>query len=685
MSECEKQVEKQEQVKDDEEEKVEERPLKKQRTGVQETSEETRKKDKDKEEKKEKKEEEQEEEGEEEEERASIEVFCEASKNGVVSSTAGRPGLFLQAPAAVGEDPAKARAGAAAMKTADLRQTLYWLTGASAVRPRHVRVGSGGRRQCSRRPPAFPTVAIVAVSALPEPLWRAAEGDTRCRVLGRAFGAAAALLRVRAPGSRTLKYNFLDTLLRDGTVLRGLEPRADAGPGGAPETADDLVLSDAAYAAAYPFPAASVCVLGDYTYDIVETRARPAALGPEPPARHVLALDCEMCQTAYGLEVARVSVVDATGALLYDTTVLPTHPVTDHLTRYSGITAEILARTTTTLADVRETLLAQYIFCSTVLVGHGLENDLAKLHIAHRRVVDTAVLYGRLSGGKYKLRELTRHFLHRDIQVEGAPHDSTEDARACLDLVRLRLQNGRAWTVAQLNFNPRNDPPPAWFTSDPKNNNTPSASEQQGQQQQQQGQGQQAIKLQASLFTTLADQGVDCAIFDSAEFVGTFVPPPYEHSAHLACHTVQSDAHAVAGACKLLAAATEQRVPLPRVLWVRLDSLHFRARAIETAQNKHGPGQADRDEERNARAEYATGLAAVDAYVARLYDALPADALVVVLGMDPPARMLAAARRQCTSGQAGDVAWTPALERLLERRTDEARSLFARFVVKRRS
>ena len=52
-----------------------------------------------------------------------------------------------------------------------------------------------------------------------------------------------------------------------------------------------------------------------------------------------------------------MSVVDADGALLYDTTVLPTHAVTDHLTRYSGITAEILARTTTSLAAVREVLL----------------------------------------------------------------------------------------------------------------------------------------------------------------------------------------------------------------------------------------------------------------------------------------------------------------------------------------
>lgn len=583
----------------------------------------------------------------------------------------------METPPAVGSDPAKQQKGGAAMKTAELRQTLYWLTGASDVRPRHVRVGCGGRRQCSRRPPAFPTVAVAAVSALPEPLWRAADGETRCRVLGRDFGARAALLRVRAPGSRVLKYNFLETLLRDGTVLRGLEPRADVGADGAPETADDLVLSDAAYAAAYPFPAANVCVLGDYTYDIVETRERPAALGPEPRARHVLALDCEMCQTAYGLEVARVSVVDADGALLYDTTVLPTHAVTDHLTRYSGITAEILARTTTTLAAVREVLLSQYVFRSTVLVGHGLENDLAKLHIAHRRVVDTAVLYGRLSGGKYKLRELTRHFLHRDIQVEGAPHDSTEDARACLDLVRLRLQNGRAWTVAQLNFNPRNDPPPGWHPSIPSSTGTATSETATTEAEQ-----QQTLKLQASLFTTLADQDVDCAIFDSAEFVGTYVPPPYEHHERLACHVVQSDAHAVAGACKLLAGATEQRARLPRLLWVRLDSLHFRARAIETAQNKRGPGQPDRDEERNALAEYASGLAAVDGYVARLYDALPAGALLVVLGMDPPARALAAARRQCTSGQAGAQAWTPALEHLLERRTDEARSLFVRFVVK---
>ena len=77
-----------------------------------------------------------------------------------------------------------------------------------------------------------------------------------------------------------------------------------------------------------------------------------------------------------------------------------------------------------------------------VLVGHSLENDLHALKLYHTSVIDTALSYGHTRGPGYKssLRYLAREYLDREIQCE--THDSVEDAKACLDLVKLKLEHG---------------------------------------------------------------------------------------------------------------------------------------------------------------------------------------------------------------------------------------------------
>lgn len=112
------------------------------------------------------------------------------------------------------------------------------------------------------------------------------------------------------------------------------------------------------------------------------------------PSERMVAMDCEMVVTEAGRELARCTVVDEAGVVLYDELVLPSAPVTDYVTQYSGITAEILADATRSLGDVHDDL--RRLLCrEDVLVGHSLENDLQALRLAHGRVIDTAVIFGR--------------------------------------------------------------------------------------------------------------------------------------------------------------------------------------------------------------------------------------------------------------------------------------------------
>lgn len=46
--------------------------------------------------------------------------------------------------------------------------------------------------------------------------------------------------------------------------------------------------------------------------------------------------------------------MDRSGAVLYDKLCRPGRPVKDYNTRYSGITAEMLAQTSTTLKDIQQ-------------------------------------------------------------------------------------------------------------------------------------------------------------------------------------------------------------------------------------------------------------------------------------------------------------------------------------------
>lgn len=157
----------------------------------------------------------------------------------------------------------------------------------------------------------------------------------------------------------------------------------------------------------------------------------------------IYAIDCEMCKAGPEQVLARVSMVDSSNSVILDVLVKPEQEITDYVTKYLGITEEMLSKATWTHEDVQKRLL-ELVGLQDVLIGHSLELDLRVLRLRHPRIVDTALVFDHTFGPPLKpaLRWLASKFLGRDIQNNVAGHNSIEDAVTCMDLIKAKLENG---------------------------------------------------------------------------------------------------------------------------------------------------------------------------------------------------------------------------------------------------
>lgn len=76
-----------------------------------------------------------------------------------------------------------------------------------------------------------------------------------------------------------------------------------------------------------------------------------------------------------------------------------------------------------------------YVNRSSILIGHGLSNDLKALRIVHSKLIDTAILMADADGKMCSLRSLAWEFLGESIQEHDGGHCSVEDSTTCLAIL----------------------------------------------------------------------------------------------------------------------------------------------------------------------------------------------------------------------------------------------------------
>ncbi|KAJ3595853.1 hypothetical protein NHX12_002266 [Muraenolepis orangiensis] len=244
-----------------------------------------------------------------------------------------------------------------------------------------------------------------------------------------------------------------DSLESDTMVKKSASGLTSALNSGGPESAQDSCVSLASTSSVAPQnPGAAAKALGErWESDSgFSSEASPPVSGRNSPSlgpcpAQLVSLDCEMVGTGPKgrcSELARCSILDYGGNVLYDKYIRPCRPVTDYRTRWSGIQRHHL-QNAVPFAEAREEIIC--MLEGKVIVGHSIYNDFKVLDMYHPfhmvRDVGSSLHVRRMAGFPQtrclSLKILADKLLDRSIQSGRKGHCSVEDALAALDVYKL--------------------------------------------------------------------------------------------------------------------------------------------------------------------------------------------------------------------------------------------------------
>ncbi|KAJ3449956.1 RNA exonuclease [Anaeramoeba flamelloides] len=152
-----------------------------------------------------------------------------------------------------------------------------------------------------------------------------------------------------------------------------------------------------------------------------------------------LSFACDTCISKAQKEeeiIARVSIINYEGKVVYDTYVKPAEYITNYRTAITGITKKLLKHAPS-LTEVQEKVST--LINDRTLVGHILKPKLKLLYLNHphkfTRDISRYQLFLSSRNKKKPLKILAREFLNQEIQQKH--HSSVEDARTSMKLYRL--------------------------------------------------------------------------------------------------------------------------------------------------------------------------------------------------------------------------------------------------------
>lgn len=136
--------------------------------------------------------------------------------------------------------------------------------------------------------------------------------------------------------------------------------------------------------------------------------------------------------------LARVSLVDYDGRIVYDAHVKPREDVKDYRTAITGITKEILRKKGEDFDIVRSKVVA--ILKNKTIVGHAVHHDFEALDLDQpdRRTIRDTCTFSELRPPNRKqtpsLKLLAEYWLDKTVQT--GSHSSVEDARTAMMLYK---------------------------------------------------------------------------------------------------------------------------------------------------------------------------------------------------------------------------------------------------------